>query len=178
MTYFLAGMSKLMFEMAPVTFTCGAYSCMLRMHHAKSSKADGMVASAITHGSMCRWSRATPKRSALSIILLAISSFFAGSAGMPSWSQVSPTTSQSVPAISGKMVSHLVPSSLTEFTMPGLFTCPSSMIRASSWASGLSMHSLVSDAACITPMSQTMASYSSSVAVLGAQSRKSAPAAA
>ena len=60
--------------------------------------------------------------------------------------------------------------------MPGRATWPSSRIRAKSFALGLSMHSGVWVTPCISPMSQTMVSYSMSVAVLGAQSRKSAPA--
>ncbi len=59
--------------------------------------------------------------------------------------------------------------------MPGRATWPSSRIRAG-FALGLSMHSGVWVTPCISPMSQTMVSYSMSVAVLGAQSRKSAPA--
>ena len=110
------------------------------------------------------------------MIRLAISTFLAGSAGMPSWSQVRPTTSQGVPAMSGKIVSHLSPSSLTELTMPGLLRWPSSMTRAKSFALGESMHSGTLVAPCIKPISQTIVSYSISVAVLGAQSRKFAPA--
>lgn len=62
--------------------------------------------------------------------------------------------------------------------MPGFFTRPSFRMRASRCAFGLSMQRGTSVAPCMRSMSQHMVSYSISVAVDGAQSRKFAPASA
>ena len=174
--FFLTGSPKEMLESPLVIWISGYSYLILLQQSANTVSAVWSVPRVTTSGSICKRLGAMPYCFAFSIIPKKIFIRRSTESGIPSLSQRRATHSQSVSAITGKIVSILSPSRETELISPGLLQ--NGMAATQDLALGLSTQIGVSVTSCTRSIIHFKVSTSTASSTEAHTSRNVAPASA